>query len=900
MARGPLARRTARGSRSGRWARWSARGRSLLETRRSGDDARADRRGRRANVPDEAERRRIEPALLALLGVGEAPAGGAPELFSAWRTFFERLAGTGVVALLFEDLHWADPGTLDFIEHLLEWSRNVPILIITLARPGAARDAARLGRRQAVVPRPRPPAARRGARCGTSSAGSWPTCPSRRCARSSPAPRASRCTPSRPSGCSSPTGGSGRASEGGYEPVGELGELAVPATLHALIAARLDAIDAADRALVQDAAVLGQSFTADALAAVAGSTAADLEPRLAPARAQRPDPRRARPAVAGARPVRVRPGAHPGGRLLDAAACATGGRGTSPPLATSRGWATTSWRARSPPTTWRPTGRPARAARRRRCGRRHGCRSGRRPTRAEQLGIADAGRDLPPPGARRRRGRRRPCRHAGAGRATPRRRASRADLAIELLAEAVRLREAADDPGAGRAGDRAARAMRLSAARRRDEAQQVLEAGVARLGDLGDDPRWVRLLAISGKVLGAERRVRPGARRDRAMPLARAERLGLADVAAECAARHRAGGDVRRAGSGRRAPCSAAASSSPSRSGRRTSPSAPRRRSPTSPPSTTRRRPSPSSARSSRRLGGSAVARSRSTRSATSPRTPGGPATGTGRWASSRRPASTSSTTQARSCWTRGWRCSGCCEARSRTMRSSSSPPGSRRSRTVDVEAGKFDLRGLQAFSRGEFGTAADEWIKGVSMSDYNVPYILPRVAMASILARRPDGAAEAIRALVARGTRGRSIDADRATIEAGIAALAGDREAALAGYRRASPRTATSSLQVDEAFLALQAATTLGRATTPRSPAGSRAARHDPRPAPRRRRCSSCSSGPSRTAAPRARRAGPATRRRRGVADRLTGRVRGGRGARGSRPGPASRSPAGPRRRGR
>ena len=67
----------------------------------------------------------IEPALLALLGLGEAPAGGASELFSAWRTFFERLAATGVVALLFEDLQWADPGTLDFIEHMLEWSRNV-------------------------------------------------------------------------------------------------------------------------------------------------------------------------------------------------------------------------------------------------------------------------------------------------------------------------------------------------------------------------------------------------------------------------------------------------------------------------------------------------------------------------------------------------------------------------------------------------------------------------------------------------------------------------------------------------------------------------------------------------------------------------------------------------------
>ena len=87
------------------------------------------------HVPDADERTWIEPALLALLGVGDAPSGGRDELFRAWRTFFERLASTGPVGLLFEDLQWADSGLLDFIDHLLEWSRGVPILIITLSRP---------------------------------------------------------------------------------------------------------------------------------------------------------------------------------------------------------------------------------------------------------------------------------------------------------------------------------------------------------------------------------------------------------------------------------------------------------------------------------------------------------------------------------------------------------------------------------------------------------------------------------------------------------------------------------------------------------------------------------------------------------------------------------------------
>ena len=57
------------------------------------------------------------------------------QLFGAWRTFFERLAASLPVVMVFEDLHYADSGLLDFIDHLLEWSRGVPIYVVTLARP---------------------------------------------------------------------------------------------------------------------------------------------------------------------------------------------------------------------------------------------------------------------------------------------------------------------------------------------------------------------------------------------------------------------------------------------------------------------------------------------------------------------------------------------------------------------------------------------------------------------------------------------------------------------------------------------------------------------------------------------------------------------------------------------
>ena len=61
-----------------------------------------------------------------------------------------------------------------------------------------------------------------------------------------------------------------RPVEGVYRLTGDVGELAVPDSLHALLAARLDALDPGVRRLVADAAVLGATFPAEALIAVSG------------------------------------------------------------------------------------------------------------------------------------------------------------------------------------------------------------------------------------------------------------------------------------------------------------------------------------------------------------------------------------------------------------------------------------------------------------------------------------------------------------------------------------------------------------------------------------------------------------------------------------------------------
>ena len=53
----------------------------------------------------------------------------------AVRIFLEQLARRKPVVLVIDDLHWADAGVLDVIEHVADWSRDAPIMLVGLARP---------------------------------------------------------------------------------------------------------------------------------------------------------------------------------------------------------------------------------------------------------------------------------------------------------------------------------------------------------------------------------------------------------------------------------------------------------------------------------------------------------------------------------------------------------------------------------------------------------------------------------------------------------------------------------------------------------------------------------------------------------------------------------------------
>ena len=230
------------------------------------------------HIPDADDRRWIEPRLRHLLALDESASHERDDLFAAWRFFFESLAGTGPTVLVFEDLQWADAGLLDFVEYLLEWARSKPIFIIGLARPELTEKRAGFGSASrglsGLALEPLSPEA-----MGTLLEGLVPGLPDE--LRAAISERAEgvplyavetvRMLLDR---------GQVERADGSYRLVGTVERLAVPETLHALVASRLDELTDDERRLVRDASVLGTTFVLAALEAVTGTSSQELEPVL--------------------------------------------------------------------------------------------------------------------------------------------------------------------------------------------------------------------------------------------------------------------------------------------------------------------------------------------------------------------------------------------------------------------------------------------------------------------------------------------------------------------------------------------------------------------------------------------------------------------------------------------
>ena len=230
------------------------------------------------HVPDPGERVWLEPRLAHLLALAERTAPDREDLFAAWRLFFERLADEGPVVLVFEDLQWADAGLLDFIEYVLEWSRSHAIFVLALARPELTerRPGFGSGGRNATTLslEPMAPAAMEQLLDGLVP-GLSTELRARILDRAEGVPlyavETVRMLLDR---------GLLARENGAFRLTGGVEALEVPESLHALVAARLDGLSAEERKLLQDAAVLGKSFTLGGLAALAGTTEPELQPLM--------------------------------------------------------------------------------------------------------------------------------------------------------------------------------------------------------------------------------------------------------------------------------------------------------------------------------------------------------------------------------------------------------------------------------------------------------------------------------------------------------------------------------------------------------------------------------------------------------------------------------------------
>ena len=218
-------------------------------------------------VPEERERRMVEPRLAHLLRLEERPDADRVDLFSGWRLFFERMAEDNPVVLAFEDLQWADSGLLDFIDYLLEWSAEFPIFVITLARHELRE---RRPEWKPVTLEPLEVGA-----IATLLDGLAPGLPPELVAQIA---RRSEGIPLYAVETIRMLQDRGMLVQEGsrYHVAGDVSDLEVPESLHALMASRLDGLSAIQRSLLQDASVLGQSFSAAAAAALSGQAEDDV------------------------------------------------------------------------------------------------------------------------------------------------------------------------------------------------------------------------------------------------------------------------------------------------------------------------------------------------------------------------------------------------------------------------------------------------------------------------------------------------------------------------------------------------------------------------------------------------------------------------------------------------
>ncbi len=83
----------------------------------------------------DAEVRGLLNTVSTAVGLADEEIVSREDAFRAVRRLAETLAGSRPLILIFDDVHWAEPTLLDLVDHIADWSREAPILLLCMARP---------------------------------------------------------------------------------------------------------------------------------------------------------------------------------------------------------------------------------------------------------------------------------------------------------------------------------------------------------------------------------------------------------------------------------------------------------------------------------------------------------------------------------------------------------------------------------------------------------------------------------------------------------------------------------------------------------------------------------------------------------------------------------------------
>jgi predicted ATPase/class 3 adenylate cyclase len=199
----------------------------------------------------------LAPHLLTLVGVADREFA-REKLFDAWRQFLERLAARYPLILALEDLHWADAGLLDFIDHLAEWGQG-PIYVLATARPELleSRPGWGGGKRNyaAIYLDPLSPSDSSALIDGLLSSELPAQLKDLLVERSGGNPLFAeeivRMLIDR---------GALHRADGGWQVIGSLDAIEIPRSIHGLIAARIDSLPPEEKSILQEASIVGRIF----------------------------------------------------------------------------------------------------------------------------------------------------------------------------------------------------------------------------------------------------------------------------------------------------------------------------------------------------------------------------------------------------------------------------------------------------------------------------------------------------------------------------------------------------------------------------------------------------------------------------------------------------------------